>query len=86
MGNFSVAVVGTEEVKKQLAHWDEDRSAVLVYIASIFFAIAFLTVILRLTVRLKQRLRPKWDDYLIVIALVTPARSPYNVRLILSRL
>lgn len=77
--------VGPKEVKQQLAHWDEDRGTVVVITTSTFFAIAFITVILRLAARWKQRLRLQWDDYLIVAALVSPLRSPSNARLISSR-
>lgn len=75
-------LVGPEEVKQQLAHWDEDRGNLVIYITSIFFAIAFTTVILRLAAKWKHRLRSKWDDYFIVTALVSPFQSPRNARLI----
>lgn len=69
MVNLPMALVGPKEVKQQLAHWDEDRSALVICITSVFFAIAFITVILRLAARWQQRLRLQWDDYLIVTVL-----------------
>ena len=85
MVNSPAALVGPKEVKQQLAHWNEDRGALVISITSIFFAIAFIAVVLRLAAKWKQRLRSQWDDYLIVTALVSPLKSPYKARLIPSR-
>lgn len=76
MVNLAGGLVSPQEVKQQLAHWDEDRGALVVSSVLTFFLIAFITVILRLTARWKQRLRLQWDDYLIIIALVYSPRCP----------
>lgn len=82
MVKVPVELLGPNEVKQQLAHWDEDRSDLIIYVTSVFFAIAFITVALRIAARWKQRLRPQGDDYLIVIALVSFPKSPHNAVLI----
>lgn len=85
MVNLAGGLVGPEEVKQQLARWNEDRGALVVSITSTFFVIAFITVILRLAARWRHRLRLQWDNYVIVMALVSPSRRSYYAWLILSR-
>jgi hypothetical protein len=66
------AYVGREELERQLARWDENRGPLFVGVISSVFAVAFITVILRLAGRWKMRTRFLWDDYLIITALVNP--------------
>lgn len=74
MVDLAVGLIGPQEIEHQLAHWDEDRSALFVGALSSLFVIALITVILRLAARRKQRLGLQWDDYLIVMAQVNSPR------------
>lgn len=75
--------VGPRQLENQLPpDLDVDRRPLLIGVTSIFFAIAFLIVILRLTVRWKQGLPFRSEDYLITIALVSLLRSLNGAELI----
>lgn len=81
--NLAEGSVGPRQLEDQLPpDLDVDRRALLIGVTSIFFAIALLIVILRLTVRWKQGLRFRSEDYLIIIALVSPLRSLNGAELI----
>lgn len=67
----------SKELNHQLAHWDEDRRGFLTSITTAFFVIAFITVILRLMARWKKRQHLQWDDYLMIISLVSPLLRPW---------
>lgn len=63
-------LAGPQGLKYQLAHWNEDRSPLIISTISTLYAITSIAVILRLAARRKQRLSLQWDDYLMMIALV----------------
>lgn len=70
MVQLSGGILTPLEVKYQLENWNQNRSAVVIGATSTIFTAAFVSVLLRLAVRWKQRLRLQCDDYLIVVALV----------------
>lgn len=70
MVSLSFANITKEEILRQLAHWDDNKSHELIIVSTVFFVLSLIFVCLRFVARQKTRIRYRAEDYIIVISLV----------------
>ena len=61
-----------EDFQYQLLHWADDRGSAISGVSIAFFSVAFLAVCLRMLARKTTGAPLGYDDFFIVIAVVSP--------------
>ena len=59
-----------EEITYQTQHWEDNEGPTVIISTTVFFVLAFATVLLRFVARRVQRIEWRVDDWVILIALV----------------
>lgn len=71
MSTLAGGEFGPGDIKYQLDHWDDNESPVIIAVTTVLFVGALVSVVLRLLARKVKHLRLDWDDYWIILSLVS---------------
>ncbi|KAF2692081.1 hypothetical protein K458DRAFT_411753 [Lentithecium fluviatile CBS 122367] len=70
MVSLSLSKFSAEDLKYQVAHYDENRSRITTAVTTVFFVLALILVALRFLTKILRRLDYHVGDYLIVVAMI----------------